>query len=80
MVDGELNQMLAINLPREQWTQTVSALSIAAGECARNGDLTRMFAYTNLCQAVGARLGLVAVQAVPAIAEPPPLARAAGAH
>ncbi|MBV8571674.1 MAG: hypothetical protein JO319_13740 [Acidobacteriaceae bacterium] len=75
---GDQNQTnVTINLPREQWTDIIGALSIAAGEIMYGGDFVRMFRYTNLCQLLGARLGYTSQ--VAQIAEPPPQVQAARA-
>ena len=70
---------LTLTLNRQQWSNMIVALSIAAGAAAVRRDYERMFEYNGICTAIGQKIGGSLAIAAGGDSSPPLQARAAGA-
>ena len=73
------NGDLTLTLNRQQWTNIVGALSMAAAEAATERNYEQMFVYNGICGLVGRGLGIAQQTAAGGDLPPPQSTRAATA-
>jgi len=78
-VESFTNGDLTITLNRQQWTNIVGALSIAAAQVAIEREYEQMFLYNGICGYLGQRLGVTQQMVSGGDLPPPQLTRAATA-
>ncbi len=71
--------VISLTLNRQQWTNIVGALSIAAAQAATERNFEQMFVYNGICGLVGQRLGVTQQIVAGGDLPPPQLTRAASA-